>query len=90
MIYRDVAVARWSRKANSNYVEYPIADLWGRSHKCTSGSLPFSLMHVSSLHVGPATLPTTIRHSIYIWIKLLHAIPDGLRGNREPREVSIE
>jgi len=27
MIYRDAAVARRGKKANSNYVEYPIADL---------------------------------------------------------------
>lgn len=28
-----------------------------------------------------------VQHSIYIWIKLLHATPDGLRGSREPREM---
>lgn len=58
-----------------------------------SFSYSFSLPRVSFSHIGPATLPTTIRHSIYIWIKLLHATPDGLRGSRgsrEPREVSIE
>lgn len=59
MIYRGVA--RWSRKANSNYVEYPIADLWGRSRKCTapSPSLSLSLSYVPSSHVGLATLPIT-------------------------------
>lgn len=50
----------------------------------------FLSLRMSSSHVGSATLPTTIRHSIYIWIKLLHAIPGGLRGSREPRDVSIE
>jgi len=74
MIYRDAAVACRGKKANSNYVEYPIADLWGHSRKCTSGSFlsPITLSpspppFFPCSHGDPAALPTAVRHIAFTY-----------------------